>query len=786
MNHQSQTRIFALSAITLALAACNSSDNQTTYTNPGMPTGKSGTVTISEPVLSGTNVAIVDGDIPTTNDKHNTDAYNPDKNPIIQILSGFDDIWYAGDDVWASNGSNTLTVVNGNSGVEGGGSNSTTLAIPFDFSNDVIRDMQVWKENFDYVTTLTRQGQSTPDVDRSDKAAMVSAYLDDQRDKGFSLTSGLGPLADDYHSGANSHSSYGTDSNNNVTLTDNDGQVTTVDVTAATYNKSLNTKLASYTKTGYGTTTLDGSATALSNVVTLLQTIAAYGASSEAPKYHFESPRPWRISKDDYDVPAFNDASASVYSTISDLTTLDQVSCLNLDGSTDTAKYYERPANPIVEPMSGLLCAARTTYRAKDSGGYSEGYDFSASPLATVTYSSRAKDGAFPSGHTAEAFDRGLGYAYAIPERFAEMVARAGDLGQNRIVAGMHSPLDVIGGRIMATAITAATLSDAANATIANNAFTQANSYFTTKAVAAGYDNAYDFAHCTTNTTNPCRGKTDNYADRAAMKARYKAYMTYGFSKLDEASKDPEVPKGAEVLLETRFPYLDADQRRVVLASTEIDSNYPVINKSRGWGRLNLVDAADGYGTFDGNVSVYMDLSKGGFNAQDHWRNDISGQGRLEKDGTGVLFLEGANTYSGGTVVDAGTLVGTSGTAFGNGTLYQQGGTVKVSIDDGASDSSKGILTVSDFVQTDGELALDLTNNAQLHASKGIYLTGSSTTLTLNVPVLTAATTYTVLSSAHLEGTFAAVEATDASSTAYDVSISYSDTGATVTVSPKA
>lgn len=296
MNHKSHTRIFALSAITLALAACNSSD-KTTYTNPGMPTGKSGNVTISEPVLSGTDVAIVDGDIPTTNDKHNTDAYNPDKNPIIQILSGFDDIWYAGDDVWASNGSDTLTAVNGNSGVDGGGSNSTTLAIPFNFSNDVIRDMNVWQENFDYVTTLTRQGQSTPDVDRSDKAALVSAYLDDQRDKGFSITSGLGPLTDDYHTGANSHSSYGTDSDNNVTLTDNDGNVTTVDVTSATYNKKLYSKLDSYTKTGFGTTTLDGSATALSSVVTLLNTIADYGASSEAPKYHFESPRPWRISK---------------------------------------------------------------------------------------------------------------------------------------------------------------------------------------------------------------------------------------------------------------------------------------------------------------------------------------------------------------------------------------------------------------------------------------------------------------------------------------------------------
>ncbi|QMV12895.1 phosphatase PAP2 family protein [Vibrio spartinae] len=783
INHKYHTRYLALSAITLALAACNHSDK--TYTNPGIPTGKSGSLLISEPVLSGTNVAVVDGDIPTTNDTKNTVALDPDSNPIIQILSGFDNIWYAGDDTWAGNGSNTLNAVNGNSGVAGGGSTSTTLAIPFNFSNDVIRDMAIWKENFDYVTTLTRPGQSKPDVDRNDKAALVFAYLDDQRDKGFSLNDGLGPLTEDYRTGANSHSSYGTDSNNDVTLTDNSNNVTTVDVTSANYNKGLNKKLATHIQTGYGTTTDGGSPTALSNVVDLLNAIASHGASSQAPKYHFASPRPWRISKDNYDVAEFNDPSKSVYSTITDFSKLDRVTCLNPDGTTDTDKYYERPANPIVTPMSGLICAARTTYREKSGGGYSEGYDFNASPLATETFSSRAKDGAFPSGHTAEAFDRGLGYAYAIPERFAEMVARAGDLGQNRIVAGMHSPLDVIGGRIMATAITAATLTDPNNATTASNAYSQANSYFTTKATTAGYDSIYDYAHCTTDAEKPC-SKTDRYADHAAMKARYKAYMTYGFSPLNEPKLAPEVPKGAEALLETRFPYLDSNQRRVVLATTEIDSNYPVINKSRGWGRLNLVDAADGYGAFNVNTTVFMDEAKGGFNAEDHWWNDISGEGRLTKSGTGSLYLEGKNTYRGGTILNAGFLVGTSATAFGSNTLYQQGGTVGVAIKAGASDRTQGELTVSDFVQADGKLELDLTKNARLNASNGIYLIGTANQLTLDIPTLTTATTYTVLSSNHLEGTFQKVTATDTNGKTYQVSIDYSSTDASVTVSPQA
>ncbi len=55
------------------------------------------------------------------------------------------------------------------------------------------------------------------------------------------------------------------------------------------------------------------------------------------------------------------------------------------------------------------------------------------------------------------------------------------------------------------------------------------------------------------------------------------------------------VPKGAEVLLETRFPYLD-NTRRWVLATTGLPSGYPVLDDPEGWGRLDLYSAADGYG----------------------------------------------------------------------------------------------------------------------------------------------------------------------------------------------
>ncbi|MBM7324821.1 phosphatase PAP2 family protein [Agrobacterium sp. S2] len=302
------------------------------------------------------------------------------------------------------------------------------------------------------------------------------------------------------------------------------------------------------------------------------------------------------------------------------------------------------------------------------------------------------KDGGFPSGHTNAAYLAAIAYAYAVPERFAEMLTRASDLGENRIVAGMHSPLDVMGGRIMATAVAAAYLNDEEAKDIKKKAFDEVQAYFK-KELNQG-ENLYDVAHRDAS--------ADKFGDENANKAIYRQRMTYGFSQtLKEPSTDTGVPKGAEVLLETRLPYLSADQRRAVLSSTQINSNYPLIADSQGWGRLDLVAAASGYGSFEGDVHVAMDASEGGFHAADRWTNDISGSGLLEKAGTGVLTLSGNNSYSGGTVLKDGTLVATSGHALGKGDVYVTGGHLR--------GPDKELLKIDhDFTQTDGTLSLRL------------------------------------------------------------------------------
>lgn len=329
-------------------------------------------------------------------------------------------------------------------------------------------------------------------------------------------------------------------------------------------------------------------------------------------------------------------------------TVVDFVNAMSTNGSTEPAKRFYKYARPfrwssavIVDPT---LVPAESTTPATDSG--------------------------FISGHTAEAMRDSMAMAYVVPQRFQEMMSRAMELGENRIIAGMHSPLDVIGGRMQGLAVVAANLYNPANASLKASAYAQAQSALTSQTNTTS-GSLYTFAHSGTTST-------DRFADYATNQFNYLRRMTFGFSQIEATDAAPVVPKGAEMLLETRFPYLSADQRRVVLKTTELPSGYPVMDDAEGWGRLNMFAAADGYGVFNGNVIVSMDASQGGFNAVDAWRNPISGAGKLTVQGSGTLKLAGTNTFSGGSQVNGGTLEADSTTAFGTGDVYLGAGTVVI------------------------------------------------------------------------------------------------------------
>lgn len=313
----------------------------------------------------------------------------------------------------------------------------------------------------------------------------------------------------------------------------------------------------------------------LGKVAELVDTLRGTWASGNPSKYAYLYPRPWRMNED-----------SQVVDT----------------GRTDALGYPVYDSKVVVAPQ---LLRQRST--------------------------SPADDGGFPSGHTNAFHLASLAYAYAVPERFQELVTRALELSDTRILAGMHSTVDVIGGRIMATALAAATLADPANADLKAAARAQAVAYFTAR-TGTNTDTLYAYAHSAGPGTDP-------YADRDANARAVGPRLTYVLTRHGH-SEPLTVPKGAEVLLETRLPYLDAAQRREVLRTTALPSGYVLLDGFEQWGRLNLFAAADGYGGFDRDVTVALDAAAGGFGAADSWRNDIDGDGGLTKKGSGSLHSD--------------------------------------------------------------------------------------------------------------------------------------------------
>ncbi|WP_234538090.1 phosphatase PAP2 family protein [Streptomyces shenzhenensis] len=427
---------------------------------------------------------------------------------------------------------------------------------------------------------------------------------------------------------------------------------------------------------------------ALGKVAALVDTVRGNYASGNPSKYAYQYPRPWRMNED-----------SEVVDT----------------GGTDAYGFPVYESDVVVAPQ---LLRQRST--------------------------SAADDGGFPSGHTNAFHLAGLAYAYAVPERFQELVARALELSDTRIIAGMHNTVDVIGGRIMATALAAATLADPANADLKAAARAQALAYFEAQTGSTA-DTLYAYAHSADSGTDP-------YADREANERAATPRLTY---ILDREGRDLPltVPKGAEVLLETRQPYLTADQRREVLRTTGLPSGYVLLDGPEQWGRLNLFAAADGYGAFDADVTVTLDAAAGGFSAADSWRNDIDGPGGLTKQGTGTLTLTGHNRYRGGTVLAAGTLVAASADALGRGDVRISDGTLRVTDE---------LFVRGTYTQDAGTLEVTLAKGRRAPLTvKHLAVLGRGSTLSLNLDTErppAAGSTLPVVGAPRLRGQFAAVE----------------------------
>lgn len=617
----SRPLILAIS-IAVALSACGGSSNDDQVVSvPAAPADQGAAEVAPVPAVT----AFVDTAF--SNQRGDARYATLETNAGVRVLAGMLQIWKPLTEIVDAGvtapavGNFPAVVTSAWTGVPNDGTNGGTIL-----------NQAVHNANIDYVVKAT--ANRTPEQ-------ALAAYLDDRRNKGYSVSDGMGPLTNAWRTAAQ--------------------QTTTItsiapDATTVLYNDGGNNN-------GVG-----GSANPTFGAVVDLVNMVGANGSTEPAKRFYKYARPYRWSSAVQVLPALNPAK---------------------------------------------------------------------SPTPTT-------DGGFTSGHSAESVRNALAMAYAVPERYQEIISRGLELGEARIWAGMHSPLDVLSGRIHAQAVVAAAMVDPANAA----------------KKAAGYAQAHSTLMAATSTTPAtftafAQSGNDRFSDYATNKANYLRRMTYGFAPIAPTNVPASVPKGAEVLLETRLPYLSDAQRRVVLKTTAVASGYPVMDDPEGWGRLNLFSAADGYGAFTGNVVLAMDASKGGFNAADRWRNDIGGTGKLVKQGSGALKLAGNNTWTGGTELTAGALEGVSSTAFGAGDVYVSGGTL-------VANAPAGLKLARAYTQLAGATTLEL--NALGGAKGTMTVAGTATiaggTLRVKFPGSykpKAGESIIVLSAGNLKGRFTSI-----------------------------
>ncbi|UXM95533.1 autotransporter domain-containing protein [Bartonella sp. HY329] len=258
----------------------------------------------------------------------------------------------------------------------------------------------------------------------------------------------------------------------------------------------------------------------------------------------------------------------------------------------------------------------------------------------------------YPSGHTWKGYRQAIALSLLFPERGDELFSRALQFGESRVIVNAHFPTDTIASRI-GTYYTLSNLlaDDDITAEIVENA----------KALRQSMDPLceLDMRQCLEQQARPVY---DSHAADNFSIGYYGSRQSNDNSYFDPQKFNMQTG----YLLRLRFPYLNPEDWRDILASTAYPEDslagwsIEQGNDMSYWGLINLPAAYNGPAhlyrdmTINQNINTANDIS--GFGAFDIWKNNIDGDGHLTKNGDGTLVLSGQNSF-GGFTLNGGQLI---------------------------------------------------------------------------------------------------------------------------------
>ena len=351
-----------------------------------------------------------------------------------------------------------------------------------------------------------------------------------------------------------------------------------------------------------------------------------------------------------------------------------------------------------------------------------------------------ATNPSFPSGHTTYAFTDSILLAMLVPQEYQNMMMRASEYGNSRIVLGVHYPLDIIASRSLASYELSQALT---NPLYLNNAATTGTAVNMPGLFTAAQTQiqGYLAAQCG-NTVAACAASAANtannpYVPSAANQATYQQRLTYGMPILTFAQAPREAAPAngpdASILLAPLYGGSTSAAQTIapnggLYGNLQTSTINQIIVNTEGnalaafygtalsyWSRLDLYSAAGYFQNVTGTLSL---------DTRDRVTTDVGiGSG-------GLLAANG--TVTGMVTVNSGGTLGGTGTV--GGVVALSGGTV-------APGNSIGTLNVAGNVGFAAGSTFQVEANAAGQSDR-LAATGTATLAGGTVQVLAQAGTY--------------------------------------------